>query len=87
VVTLRAGDVLLLCTDGLDGHLTDPQILDIMLRQEDPVRCCRALTEAVCRAGGHDNTTVAVGRFVGDGLPIPAPGERIEVQRQSYQVT
>jgi protein phosphatase len=87
VVSLRAGDVLLLCTDGLDGHLTDPQILDIMLRQEDPVRCTRALTEAVCRVGGHDNTTVAIGRFVGDGLPMPTPGERIDVQRQSYQVT
>ncbi len=86
-VTVRSGDTILLCTDGLDGHLTDPQILDVMLRQEDPVRCSRALTEAACRAGGHDNVTVAVIRFVGEGLPLPRPGESIETQRQTYQVT
>ena len=86
-VQVRSGDTILLCTDGLDGHLTDPQILDVMLRQEDPVRCCRALTEAACRAGGHDNVTVAVLRFVGEGLALPRPGEAIGVDRQTYQVT
>ena len=83
---VRSGDVMLLCTDGLDGHLTDPQILDIMLRHEDPVRCARALTEAACRAGGHDNTTVAVLRFVGEGLQMPVPGADLGLARQAYQV-
>jgi hypothetical protein len=49
---LRAGDVLLLCSDGLTGPLPDDAILELMLRYEDPVRCCRALTEAACAAGG-----------------------------------
>jgi serine/threonine protein phosphatase PrpC len=58
--TVRAGDVMLLCGDGLCGPLTDRQILDHMLRHEDPVRCCRALTEAACAAGGPDNVTACV---------------------------
>ena len=39
--TLRAGDILMLCSDGLTGPLPDDMILDIMLKYEDPVRCCR----------------------------------------------
>jgi protein phosphatase len=70
-VSLRADDVLLLCSDGLTGPLDDDRVLEIMLDQQDPVRCCRALTEAACAAGGPDNVTVAIARFFGDGL---APG-------------
>jgi serine/threonine protein phosphatase PrpC len=83
-VSLRAGDVLLLCSDGLTGPLEDPRILELMLKYQDPVRCCRALTEAACAAGGPDNVTVAVGRFVGDGLPIPQGREPVTVRRAAH---
>jgi PPM family protein phosphatase len=83
-VSLRAGDVLLLCSDGLTGPLEDPRILELMLSYQDPVRCCRALTEAACAAGGPDNVTVAVGRFVGDGLPIPQGREPVSVRRAAH---
>ena len=55
-----------------------------MLKYQDPVRCCRALTEAACAAGGPDNVTVAVGRFVGDGLPIPQGREAVTVRRAAH---
>jgi serine/threonine protein phosphatase PrpC len=83
-VSLRAGDVLLLCSDGLTGPLEDPRILELMLKYQDPVRCCRSLTEAACAAGGPDNVTVAVGRFVGDGLPIPQGREPVSVRRAAH---
>jgi protein phosphatase len=83
-VSLHAGDVLLLCSDGLTGPLEDPRILELMLQYQDPVRCCRALTEAACAAGGPDNVTVAVGRFVGDGLPIPQGREPVSVRRAAH---
>jgi protein phosphatase len=83
-VSLHAGDVLLLCSDGLTGPLEDPRILELMLKYQDPVRCCRALTEAACAAGGPDNVTVAVGRFVGDGLPIPQGREPVSVRRAAH---
>lgn len=79
---VRAGDVLLLCTDGLTGPLTDRQVLDIMLKHEDPVRCCRALTEAACAHGGPDNVTVAVARFVGSDLALPQGREPISFERR-----
>ncbi|MCX4244562.1 PP2C family protein-serine/threonine phosphatase [Paraliomyxa miuraensis] len=82
-VSVRAGDVLMLCSDGLTGPLNDRQILDHMLRHEDPVRCCRALTEAACAAGGPDNVSVAMVRFVGSDLPLPHGREAIEFERRS----
>jgi protein phosphatase len=82
-VTVRAGDVLMLCSDGLTGPVPDRQVLELMLRHEDPVGCCRALTEAACAAGGPDNVTVAVGRFLGEGLPAPYDHEPIEFSRRA----
>jgi serine/threonine protein phosphatase PrpC len=80
---IRAGDVLLLCTDGLCGPLTDRQILDHLLRHEDPVRCCRALTEAACAAGGPDNVSAAIVRFIGSDLPLSQGRETIEFERRN----
>lgn len=79
---VRAGDVLLLCSDGLTGPLADKQVLDLMLRYEDPVRCCRALTESACAHGGPDNVTVAMARFMGDGLEVPHGQEPIAFERR-----
>ncbi|MCB9749475.1 MAG: Stp1/IreP family PP2C-type Ser/Thr phosphatase [Myxococcales bacterium] len=79
--TLRAGDVLMLCSDGLTGPLPDDMILEIMLKYEDPVRCCRALTEAACAAGGPDNITVAMTRLTGDGLELPRGREAVKIDR------
>jgi protein phosphatase len=62
-VRVQPGDDLMVCTDGLTGPLDDPQLLDIMVRNEDPLLCCRALTEAACAAGGPDNITVCLARF------------------------
>ncbi|PCC67491.1 Serine/threonine protein phosphatase PrpC [Nannocystis exedens] len=86
VVQLRAGDVLLLCSDGLTGPVTDEQILGLMLRYEDPLRCCRALTEAACAAGGPDNVTVAIARFSGEGLELPHGREEVAVHRVQVAV-
>lgn len=83
-VSLRAGDVLLMCSDGLTGPLEDTRILELMLKYQDPVRCCRALTESACAAGGPDNVTVAVGRFVGEGLQIPQGREPVSARRASH---
>jgi protein phosphatase len=71
IFSARAGDVLVLCSDGLTGPLEDATVLDILLRHDDPMRAARALTEAACAAGGPDNVTVALVRFVGADLPAP----------------
>jgi protein phosphatase len=84
--TLRAGDVLLLCSDGLTTPLPDGDILELLLRHEDPMRCCRVLTEAACAAGGPDNITVVIARFTGDGLEIPQGREPVELSRRQVTV-
>jgi len=81
---LQPGDVLLLCSDGLTGPLDDRRVLDLMLQYEDPVRCCRALTEAACAAGGPDNVTVAMARFHASGHePAPDPNTPIAFERRN----
>jgi len=60
---LQLGDTLLLCTDGLNKHVSDNLItalLDADTNAEDI--CCR-LVEATNEAGGTDNVTVVVARF------------------------
>ncbi len=83
---LRAGDVLLVCSDGLTGPIADDMILELMLRYQDPVRCCRALTEAACAAGGPDNVTVAIARFTGDGLELPQGREEVAMVRVQHTI-
>jgi len=65
-VRVQPGDTLLLCTDGLTGPIEDVRVLELMLTHDDPVRCCRALTEAACAAGGPDNVTVVLVRFLAE---------------------
>jgi len=50
------------------------------------VRCCRALTEAACAAGGPDNVTVAVARFTGEGLELPQGREEVAVVRTQHTI-
>ncbi|MEM6294293.1 MAG: protein phosphatase 2C domain-containing protein [Myxococcota bacterium] len=83
-VQVQPGDVLLLCSDGLTGPLEDRRVLDLMLQYEDPIRCCRALTEAACAAGGPDNVTVAMARFHGaPHEPAADPNTPVAFERRN----
>lgn len=57
---LRAGDRLLLCTDGLTGMLDDRLLLLTLNEHPDPQGACRALVDAANEAGGTDNITALV---------------------------
>jgi protein phosphatase len=74
-LSIRRGDVLLLCSDGLTDMLADDAVRAILLRHRDPGVAARVLVDEACRAGGHDNVTAIVARFEGDGLLLPAKGE------------
>jgi serine/threonine protein phosphatase PrpC len=62
-LTPQAGDVYLLCSDGLTTHVDDADILDAVLDNDDPQLACDLLVEAANRRGGVDNTTVLIMRF------------------------
>ena len=71
-VALRKGDTLLLCSDGLSGMIRYDDIRQTLLDHEDALEACKVLTDKANDAGGHDNVTVIVAKFEGDGLPDPA---------------
>jgi protein phosphatase len=71
-VTLRAGDRILLCSDGLTEHVSDESIADVLEAAPSAERACATLVEAAKAGGGHDNVTVVVAAFRGARGPIGA---------------
>jgi PPM family protein phosphatase len=67
-VELCRGDILLLCSDGLSGMVRFDEIREILRTSADPLETCKALTERANQAGGHDNITVIVAHFDGEGI-------------------
>ncbi|MDP9150658.1 MAG: Stp1/IreP family PP2C-type Ser/Thr phosphatase [Myxococcota bacterium] len=65
---LRRGDALLVCSDGLSGMVRFDEIRDVLRTTLDPLDACKLFTERANQAGGHDNITVIVVHFDGEGL-------------------
>ncbi len=59
-VDLRAGDRIVICSDGLNSMLRDTEIAAHLEEAESPSAAAWSLVEAANAAGGTDNTTVAV---------------------------
>ncbi len=74
--TLRPGDELLLCSDGLTRKLEDDAISDILKRAPTAAAACDALVAAANEAGGPDNITVVVARLlpIAQSAATPAHG-------------
>lgn len=61
-LAIEAGDTFLLCSDGLTGPLSDPEILAVLQDADDLDAAARALVDAANAAGGPDNITVGLVR-------------------------
>jgi serine/threonine protein phosphatase PrpC len=70
---LRRGDILLLCSDGLSGMVRFDDIREAVRTTNEPIDACKQLTERANQAGGHDNITVIVVQFDGEGLKPLTP--------------
>jgi serine/threonine protein phosphatase PrpC len=70
---LQRGDVLMLCSDGLSGMVRFDDIREVMRSTTEPVDTCKLLVERANQAGGHDNITVIVASFDGEGLAPASP--------------
>lgn len=64
-ITLRDGDQVLLCSDGLSGPVPDARIAETLARTVDGDDAVRALLALANEAGGPDNITAVLVR-VGD---------------------
>jgi serine/threonine protein phosphatase PrpC len=81
---LIAGDVFLLCSDGVWEPLGQVRVHEILGLYRDPKLAAQALVEEALRAGGQDNATAVVVRvdeiaeygwrdMLGAGLQLPVP--------------
>ncbi|HEY7660908.1 MAG TPA: Stp1/IreP family PP2C-type Ser/Thr phosphatase [Actinomycetota bacterium] len=66
-VEVAPGDRVLLCTDGLTGMVTEPQIREILSESEEPQDAVERLVKSANRAGGIDNITAVILGFEEDG--------------------
>ncbi len=72
---LRRGDRLMMCSDGLSGLVHNEVIREVMGEYTDPAACCERLIELAKAGGGHDNVTVILCDFGGEGLALAQPGD------------
>jgi protein phosphatase len=59
----REGDIFLLCSDGLSGMVTDPQMQEVLQRTSELEKACSQLIDLANAAGGNDNVTVVLARY------------------------
>jgi len=72
---VRAGDIVLLCSDGLTSMISEAQVAEILRAADGLERAAQALIDAANGAGGRDNITVLLFRLeeVGSGLSGDQP--------------
>ncbi|MED5372911.1 MAG: protein phosphatase 2C domain-containing protein [Myxococcota bacterium] len=76
---LADGDVVLLCSDGLSGPVSDAEIARILRETPDPDEAAQALVDAANQRGGPDNISVTIARIDDPELP---PAELLEEDRE-----
>ena len=75
--TVRRGDTLVLCSDGLSGQVTKDEIAAVVRDEPDLVKACNRLIDRANEVGGPDNITVILARFDGPGLQAPAEDDEV----------
>jgi protein phosphatase len=60
LLPIEEGDRMLVCSDGLNGELSDDQIAGILGSEADPQAAVDELIQAALRSGGRDNVTAIV---------------------------
>jgi PPM family protein phosphatase len=68
-VQLRAGDWLMLCSDGLNDELDDVEIAAHLRRNRAPDGAVVGLVDAALAKGGRDNVSVVIVAIEQDDLP------------------
>lgn len=66
---VQAGDVLVLCSDGLHGLMEDVDIARIVTEKPVLTEACASLVTLANERGGRDNITVVLARIEGDAEP------------------
>lgn len=62
-IPLRPGDLLLLCTDGLWGQMSDQELLSVVQNRKSITDACKDLARIAKQRGGPDNITIQILRI------------------------
>jgi serine/threonine protein phosphatase PrpC len=65
-LSLRAGDVVLLCSDGLHSQMSGDEIYNVVAQSASPGDACLALVDLANERGGPDNITTVLVQFLTD---------------------
>lgn len=68
---LQAGDVLLLCSDGLSNKIGDDEMASLVVSSPGLEEACRRMVDLANERGGEDNITVVIAQL-DDGAPRQA---------------
>lgn len=63
-IDLQLGDTVLLCSDGLTGHVEDDEIEQMLKSNIGAAKQCRRFVDLANERGGSDNITAVVARFL-----------------------
>ena len=85
--SLRDGDRLLICSDGLSSMLDDGTIASILSENDDPQAASDALVDAANEAGGEDNITVIVIDVKSGGSNGPVAAATSAPEREDTPLT
>jgi protein phosphatase len=75
--SVRRGDVLVLCSDGLSGLVKPHQIGQIVAEEMDLDLAAERLIETANDAGGPDNITVVMARFDGRKFGVASTADEV----------
>ncbi len=72
-VDLEIGDRLMMCSDGLNKHIKEEEIRQILMQQPSVEAATNVLVNRAIEEGGSDNVTVIVSDFVGESEESSMP--------------
>ncbi len=80
---VQPGDIFLLCSDGLSGQVSDPE-MGAIASTLDPADACRFLVDLANLRGGPDNITVIVVRVGGSAPEANGVVERPAAKKREW---
>jgi hypothetical protein len=83
---VAAGEIYLLCSDGLCGYVSDTEIKNCILANSTDLKAAtEALIQAANSAGGLDNSTVALVRIDENGTDVPVSVESVTLPEETEE--
>jgi protein phosphatase len=80
---LQAGDVLVLCSDGLTEHVKRHEVA-ALATGVDSTEVAQSLVDVANQRGGHDNITVVVARVAGGAAAVEAaPADHVDDEAET----